>query len=68
MNKSEDWTVFPVGTKFPEGDIVECPYCGRAALLVEHHSIPFYNHRLGAFPVGDKVEIIEDSCPQSPAQ
>ncbi len=63
MNEPTDWTVVPLGITAEGETVVECPYCGRHAQLVDYHSIPFYNHRLGTFAVGNKLEFIDDSCP-----
>jgi hypothetical protein len=63
-----DYTELPIGTRIDKGEIVICPYCHRHGLKVFVNDVAFYNHRMGAFLVGEMVQIVDESCPKDPTE
>jgi hypothetical protein len=61
-----DYTRLPIGTKIDDGEIQECPYCGRAGMVMVVGGKTYYNHKqLVGMDREDTLITQFEFCPQA---
>ena len=71
MTEPYDFTALPIGTKTERGEVLECPYCKKNAVLAIIYDVKWYYHTLASYWIDENqttMGVIELTCPVSPAQ